>query len=62
MRVKIKQNESEPGPKLEVEAFLGSLHLLLSPQQLSILIDMATGVASQGEHPDRHGHWCSQSR
>lgn len=48
VRVKIKQNENEPGPKLEVEAFLGSLHLLLSPQQLSILTDMATGIASQG--------------
>ena len=57
MRVKIKQNESEPGPKLEVEAFLGALHLLISPQQLSILIDMAAGMASQGEAGGIVDHW-----
>ena len=48
VNVKIKQNESEPGPKLEVNGFLGSLHLLISPQQMSMLLDMATGITSQG--------------
>ena len=48
VNVKIKQNESEPGPKLEVNGFLGSLHLLISPQQMSMLLEMATGITSQG--------------
>lgn len=48
VRVKINQSETLPGPKLEVEGFVGSLHLLLSPQQLSMLLEMATGIANKG--------------
>ena len=49
VRVKIRQSDAVQGPKLEVEGFLGSIHLLLSPQQLQILIEMVNGIASQGE-------------
>ena len=48
VKVKLKQNETVPGPKLEVDGFLGSLHLLFSPQQLSMLIEMANGILSEG--------------
>ena len=48
MKVKINQSETLPGPKLEVEGFIGSLHLLISPQQLSMLLEMATGIANKG--------------
>ena len=51
VRVKIKQSETLPGPKLEVEGVLGSLHFLLSPQQLQMLIEMASGIASIGKDP-----------
>ena len=48
VKVKINQSETLPGPKLEVEGFVGSLHLLISPQQLSMLLEMATGIANKG--------------
>ncbi len=49
LKVTIKQNDSVPGPKMEVSGFLGSLHFLLSPHQLKILREMASDIASQGE-------------
>ena len=48
VRVKINQSETLPGPKLEVEGFVGSLYPLLLPQQLSMLLEMATGIANKG--------------
>lgn len=48
VKVKVKQSESLPGPKLEVEGFVGSLHLLISPQQLSMLLEMVTGISNKG--------------
>ena len=45
-KVRVKQNDSEPGPKLEVDVFLGSLHVLLSPQQLGRLIELLNGMKS----------------
>lgn len=45
LKVTIKQNEEEPGIKLEMEGFLGTLHLLLSPSQLSLLREMAADLA-----------------
>ncbi len=47
VHVRLRQSEC-PGPKLEVECQLGSLHLLLSPNQLTLLLEMASGLASQG--------------
>ena len=49
VKVKIKQNENESGPKLEVDGYLSSLHVLLSPQQLAMLLEMASGLTSQGQ-------------
>ena len=48
VRVKLKQNETVGGPKLEVDGFLGSLHLLFSPQQLSMLMEMISGILNEG--------------
>ena len=47
--VTIKQSDQVPGPKLRVEGFLGSLHVLLSPQQLGSLLQLAKEVAEQSE-------------
>ena len=49
VRVKLKQNENVVGPKLEVDGFLGSLHLLFSPQQLSMLLEMSNGILNEGK-------------
>ena len=49
VRVKLKQNEAVGGPKLEVDGFLGSLHLLFSPQQLSMLLEMTSGILNEGK-------------
>uniref|UniRef100_A0A8C3T5Y9 Autophagy related 2A n=1 Tax=Chelydra serpentina TaxID=8475 RepID=A0A8C3T5Y9_CHESE len=46
MRVKLKQNEAFPGPKLELDGKLGSLHLLVSPQQIFYLHDLLTALTS----------------
>ncbi|XP_069752323.1 autophagy-related protein 2 homolog A [Narcine bancroftii] len=37
--VKLKQNDALPGAKLELDGKMGSVHLFLSPHQLSNLID-----------------------
>ncbi|XP_051900923.1 LOW QUALITY PROTEIN: autophagy-related protein 2 homolog A-like [Pristis pectinata] len=39
MTVKLKQNDMLPGPKFELDGKMGSVHLFLSPCQLSNLID-----------------------
>uniref|UniRef100_K7FR71 Autophagy related 2A n=1 Tax=Pelodiscus sinensis TaxID=13735 RepID=K7FR71_PELSI len=44
MRIKLKQNEAFPGPKLELDGKLGSLHLLVSPQQIFYLHDLLTAL------------------
>uniref|UniRef100_A0A8C3T518 Autophagy related 2A n=1 Tax=Chelydra serpentina TaxID=8475 RepID=A0A8C3T518_CHESE len=51
MRVKLKQNEAFPGPKLELDGKLGSLHLLVSPQQIFYLHDLLTALSVSGEPP-----------
>ena len=48
VRVKLQQSDTVEGPKLEVEGHLAALHILLSPQQLQMLVEMATGIASHG--------------
>ncbi|XP_059257936.1 autophagy-related protein 2 homolog A isoform X1 [Mustela nigripes] len=45
LTVKLKQNEAFPGPKLEVAGQLGSLHLLLTPQQLQQLQELLSAVS-----------------
>ncbi|XP_034632027.1 autophagy-related protein 2 homolog A isoform X1 [Trachemys scripta elegans] len=45
MRIKLKQNEAFPGPRLELDGKLGSLHLLVSPQQIFFLHDLLTALS-----------------
>uniref|UniRef100_A0A8D0HW69 Autophagy related 2A n=1 Tax=Sphenodon punctatus TaxID=8508 RepID=A0A8D0HW69_SPHPU len=49
MMIKLKQNEAFPGPKLELDGKLGSLHLLLSPQQIFYLHDLLSVLSLSGE-------------
>ena len=49
VKVTIKQSEDVPGPTLAVEGFLGSLHLLLSPHKLGMLLQMAKDSFGQGQ-------------
>uniref|UniRef100_A0ABM5F3Q6 Autophagy-related protein 2 homolog A-like isoform X2 n=1 Tax=Pogona vitticeps TaxID=103695 RepID=A0ABM5F3Q6_9SAUR len=44
MRIKLKQNEAFPGPKLELDGKAGSLHLLLAPKQIFYLLDLLTSL------------------
>ena len=48
LKVTLRQAENEMAPKVTVEGFLGTLHVLLSPRQLSILREIAEGMAAQG--------------
>ncbi|XP_042294752.1 autophagy-related protein 2 homolog A-like isoform X2 [Sceloporus undulatus] len=40
MRIRLKQNEAFPGPKLELDGKMGLLHLLMAPRQISYLLDL----------------------
>ncbi|XP_044278561.1 autophagy-related protein 2 homolog A isoform X2 [Varanus komodoensis] len=44
MRIKLKQNEAFPGPKLELDGKVGSLHLLLTPRQILCLLDLLSSL------------------
>ncbi|XP_007440636.2 autophagy-related protein 2 homolog A [Python bivittatus] len=44
MRIKLKQNEAFPGAKLELDGKIGSLHLLLAPQQILHLADLLSSL------------------
>uniref|UniRef100_H3BF07 Autophagy related 2A n=1 Tax=Latimeria chalumnae TaxID=7897 RepID=H3BF07_LATCH len=44
MMVKLKQNEAFPGPRLEVDGKMGSLHLFLTPQQIAYLQDLLSAL------------------
>ena len=48
VRVKIKSCDSAPGPKLDVDVFVGVVHLLLSPHQLHTLTEMVLGLSGAG--------------
>ncbi|XP_069500847.1 autophagy-related protein 2 homolog A [Ambystoma mexicanum] len=45
MTIKLKQNEVFPGPKLEIDGKMASLHLLLTPQQLVYLGDLLDALS-----------------
>ncbi|KAF7707420.1 autophagy-related protein 2 homolog A [Silurus meridionalis] len=47
--VKIKQNDMLPGPKLELDGKVGCLHLLLSPSQITNLMDLLTALCIETE-------------
>lgn len=49
LKVTIRQAaEAGTAPKVEVDGFLGTLHLLLSPQQLNVLQELAESLVLQG--------------
>ena len=48
VKVKIKQCENISGPKLDVDVVLGTLHLLLYPQQVHSLTELISGIISNG--------------
>ena len=47
VRVKIKQSDAIPGPKLDVQVLLDSIHMLLYPQQLHSLIELLNGITKK---------------
>ncbi|KAJ8282805.1 hypothetical protein COCON_G00053240 [Conger conger] len=47
--VKIKQNDALPGPKLELDGKVGCLHLLLSPDQITRLMDLLSALSIDTE-------------
>ncbi|XP_031424762.1 autophagy-related protein 2 homolog A [Clupea harengus] len=47
--VKIKQNDMLPGPKLELDGKVGSLHLLLSPDQITNLTSLLEALCIETE-------------
>lgn len=47
--VKIKQNDMLPGPKLELDGKLGCVHLLLSPDQVTHLMDLLAALCIDTE-------------
>ncbi|XP_060783916.1 autophagy-related protein 2 homolog A [Neoarius graeffei] len=60
--VKIKQNDMLPGPKLELDGKVGSLHLLLSPSQITKLTDLLTALCVETEGSSNTHGGGAQSR
>ena len=58
VKVKIRMCDSAPGPKLNVEVFVGVVHLLLSPQQLNTVMEIVTGLVARAEGQERSGWNC----
>ena len=48
LKLKIKQREELPGPKLEVDCQLGSVHMHLSPSQLHLLTELVNSMLTPG--------------
>ena len=48
VRATIKHTDSLPGPRLDVEMFVGAVHVLLSPQQLHSLLEMIAEMSAEG--------------
>lgn len=53
--VKIKQNDMLPGPKLELDGKVGCLHLLLSPDQITHLVDLLSALCIDTEPEGKSG-------
>uniref|UniRef100_A0A3Q3JKP4 Autophagy related 2A n=1 Tax=Monopterus albus TaxID=43700 RepID=A0A3Q3JKP4_MONAL len=47
--VKVKQNDMLPGPKLELDGKVGCVHMLLSPDQITHLIDLLAALSIDTE-------------
>ncbi|XP_074651009.1 autophagy-related protein 2 homolog B-like [Tubulanus polymorphus] len=48
LKLKLKQKDSLPGPKLEIDCHLGAFNAFLSPKKVHILLDLANGLSSPG--------------
>ncbi|XP_049811820.1 autophagy-related protein 2 homolog A [Schistocerca nitens] len=46
LRVKLKQAEGVPGPKVDLELTLGSLSLFISPRQFHVLLELLHGLST----------------
>ncbi|XP_020613758.1 autophagy-related protein 2 homolog A-like [Orbicella faveolata] len=46
IKLKLKQNVAVPGPKVDVECFLGTLNVFLSPKQVHLLVELCSGFSS----------------
>ncbi|KAJ7384666.1 Autophagy- protein 2 [Desmophyllum pertusum] len=46
IKLKLKQNVAVPGPKMDVECFLGTLNVFLSPKQVHLLIELCSGFSA----------------
>ncbi|XP_034545669.1 autophagy-related protein 2 homolog A isoform X1 [Notolabrus celidotus] len=53
--VKIKQNDMLPGPKLELDGKVGCVHLLLSPDQITHLMDLLAALCIETEPETKCG-------
>lgn len=50
VKVTIRQAEADAVPRVEVDGFLGTVHLLLSPQQLHTMQEIAKSLVTQGSN------------
>ncbi|XP_046351358.1 autophagy-related protein 2 homolog A-like isoform X1 [Haliotis rufescens] len=55
LKAKLKQVDTLPGPKLELDCQLGAFHLLLSPRQLHGILEIFSGLASPANSDDSSG-------
>ncbi|KAM7389872.1 hypothetical protein PAMP_023820 [Pampus punctatissimus] len=53
--VKIKQNDMLPGPKFELDGKVGCVHMLLSPDQITHLIDLLSALCIDTEPETKCG-------
>lgn len=62
IKIKLKQNVAVPGPKVDVECFLGTLNVLLSPKQIHLLAKFSTGFLSPdlSSQPEEKRHSVSK--
>uniref|UniRef100_A0A8C4Q9H4 Autophagy related 2B n=1 Tax=Eptatretus burgeri TaxID=7764 RepID=A0A8C4Q9H4_EPTBU len=54
VKVHLKQNDALPGPKLDVDGFMGSLNVFLSPRQAHLLLDLYHTLGLSGEDQYMH--------
>lgn len=58
IKLKLKQNVTVPGPKVDVECFVGTMNVFLSPKQLHLLLELCSGFSSPdvSSHTSDKGH------
>ena len=56
IKIKLKQNEMLPGPKIDIEYSLGALNIFLIPRQLHLLIDAVSSIPTvDSSQADQNG-------